>query len=256
MKTINLDINASRDYFVNESLKTLRTNVQFCGTDVKAIAVTSCKPNEGKSTISLELARSLAEVGKKVLFIDADMRKSVVVQKYADGMGIVGLSQYLSGQNSLEDVLYSTQVEGMDIIFAGQFPANPVELLSSSAFKALIDEQTKVYDYVLVDTPPLGVVIDCAVIANACDSAIMVIAAEKVSYRRAKVIKAQLEKSGVHILGVVLNRVKRGSLRYPKPYNSQNSKAYAKTSKKKSANEGSVSVAQVNLSDNKKDNAD
>lgn len=253
MKTINLDLNASRDYFVNESLKTLRTNVQFCGTDVKAIAVTSCQPNEGKSTISLELARSLAEVGKKVLFIDADMRKSVVVQKYADGMGIVGLSQYLSGQNSLEDVLYSTQVEGMDIIFAGQFPANPVELLSSSAFKALIDEQTKVYDYVLVDTPPLGVVIDCAVIANVCDSAIMVIAAEKVSYRRAKAIKAQLDKSGVHILGVVLNRVKNSSLRYPRPYSG---KTYAKSSKKKAKNADSIPAAEVSLSDNKKDNAD
>ena len=111
MKTINLDFSASKDYFVNESLKTLRTNVQFCGTDVKAIAVTSCQPNEGKSTISLELARSLAEVGKKVLFIDADLRKSVIVQKYVDGVGIVGLSQYLSGQNTLEDVLYSTQFE-------------------------------------------------------------------------------------------------------------------------------------------------
>ena len=220
MKTINLDLNASKDYFVNESLKTIRTNVQFCGTDVKAIAVTSCHPNEGKSTISLELARSLAEVGKKVLFVDADMRKSVIVQKYADGVGIVGLSQYLSGQNTLDDVLYSTQIEGMDIIFSGQFPANPVELLSSSAFKALIEEQTKVYDYVLIDTPPLGMVIDCAVISNVCDSAIMVVAAEKVSNRRARAIKAQLDKSGVHILGVVLNRVKKGNFKYPKTYSS------------------------------------
>ena len=220
MKTINLDLKAVQDYFVNEALKSLRTNVQFCGTDVKAIAVTSCRPNEGKSTLSLELARSLAEVGQKVLFIDADLRKSVTVQRYADGAGIFGLSQYLSGQNPLEDVLYGTQIEGLHIIFSGPFPANPVELLSSSMFKKLIDEQTKVYDYVIVDTPPLGMVIDCAVITNVCDSAIIVVAAEKVSHRQAKAIKLQLEKSGVHILGVVLNRVKSAGLLYHKSYRS------------------------------------
>ena len=223
MKRITLELNATKDYFVGEALKALRTNVQFCGTDVKAITITSCHPNEGKSTISLELAKSLAEVGKKVLFIDADMRKSVIVKDYSDGRGIYGLSQYLSGQNTLEDVLFATQIENFHIIFAGQFPANPVELLNSSAFKKLIDEQTKIYDYVIVDTPPLGVVIDCAVIANVCDSAILVIAAEKVSNRRALVIKNQLAKSGVRILGVVLNRVKNKSLRYPKPYGAPNS---------------------------------
>ena len=218
MKTINLDLKAVQDYFVNESLKSLRTNVQFCGTDVKAIAVTSCSPNEGKSTLSLELARSLAEVGKKVLFVDADLRKSVTVQRYADEAGVLGLSQYLSGQNSLEDVLYATQIEGLHIIFSGTFPANPVELLNSSMFNKLLEEQTQVYDYVIVDTPPLGMVIDCAVIANVCDSAIIVIAAEKIPYRQAKAIKLQLEKSGVHILGVVLNRVKPSGFRHHRTY--------------------------------------
>lgn len=236
MRIVNLDFNASNDYFVSEAFKTLRTNVQFCGTDVKAIAITSCLPNEGKSTISLELSRSLAEVGKKVLFIDADMRKSVIVKKYADVAGICGLSQYLSGQSKLEEVLFATQAEGLHVIFAGQFPANPVELLNSSAFKQLIQEQTQVYDYVIVDTPPLGVVIDCAVIANVCDSAIMVIAAEKVSNRRAAVIKNQLAKSGVHILGVVLNRVRNARLRYPKAYGAASgySKKYKADKKKDS----------------------
>lgn len=218
MKSINLELKATKDYFVGEAIKALRTNVQFCGTDVKAIAVTSCHPNEGKSTISLELANSLAQVGKKVLFIDADMRKSVIVKKYVAGTGICGLSQYLSGQSELEDVLYATQTDGFHIIFAGQFPANPVELLNSTAFKTLIEEQTKVYDYVIVDTPPLGMVIDCAVISNICDSAIMVIAAGRVSNRRAMLIKNQLSKSGVHILGVVLNMINKRGGNYPMAY--------------------------------------
>lgn len=234
MRTIELNFGEPKKYFIDEAYKTLRANIQFCGTDVKAIAITSCHPNEGKSTMAIEVAKSLAEAGKKVLLIDADLRKSVIVKKYASSAGICGLSQYLSGQSTLDEVLFATQVEGFHIMFSGQFPANPVELLGSSAFKRMIDEQTKVYDYVLVDTPPLGVVIDCAVIANACDSAIMVLAAEKVSLRRANVIKNQLAKSGVHILGVVLNKVRNGRMRYPKPYGPSNSYSkYGKKSNKK-----------------------
>lgn len=218
MRKIELDFGEPQKYFIDEAYKTLRANIQFCGTDVKAIAITSCHPNEGKSTVAIEVARSLAEAGKKVLLIDADMRKSVLVKKYASSTGICGLSQYLSGQNSWEDVLYATQQENFHIVFSGQFPANPVELLGSSAFANMIEAQKKVYDYVIVDTPPLGIVIDCAVIANVCDSAIMVISAEKVSVRRATIVKNQLCKSGVHILGVVLNKVRHGRMRYPKPY--------------------------------------
>ena len=218
MKHIELDFGEPQKYFIEEAYKALRTNIQFCGTDVKAIAVTSCHPNEGKSTVAMAVSKSLAEAGKKVLLIDADLRKSVIVRNYVEGVGICGLSQYLSGQNSWDDVLYETQLENFHIVFSGQFPANPVELLGSSAFGNMIEEQTKIYDYVIVDTPPLGVVIDCAVIANVCDSAIMVLSSEKVSVRRATVVKNQLSKSGVHILGVVLNKVRNGRMRYPKPY--------------------------------------
>lgn len=230
MRTVELNFGEPKKYFIDEAYKTLRANIQFCGTDVKAIAITSCHPNEGKSTMAIEVAKSLAEAGKKVLLVDADLRKSVIVKKHASSSGICGLSQYLSGQSTLDEVLFATQVEGFHIIFSGQFPANPVELLGSSAFKRMIKEQTQIYDYVLIDTPPLGVVIDCAVIANACDSAIMVLAAEKVSLRRANVIKNQLSKSGVHILGVVLNKVRNGRMRYPKPYGPSNS--YSKYGKK------------------------
>lgn len=228
MRTVTLNFGAPNKYFVDEAYKTLRANIQFCGTDVKAIAITSCHPDEGKSTTAMELAKSLAEAGKKVLLIDADMRKSEMVKKYVDSAGIFGLSQYLSGQNTLDEVLFATQIEGLHIVFSGQFPANPVELLGSSAFGKMIEEQKQVYDYVLIDTPPLGVVIDCAVVANVCDSAILVMAAEKVSYRRAVITKNQLEKSGVHILGVVLNMVKMGKVRYPKYYGKAKKSKYSK----------------------------
>lgn len=218
MKTILLKEEVKNDYFVTEAYRTLRTNMQFCGKDVKVITLTSCMPNEGKTTIAIELGKSFAEIGKKVLFIDADLRKSVVVRKYTKESGVVGLSQFLSGQASEEDVLYRTQYDGLDIVFAGQYPPNPVELLGSLAFKEFIEKSKKIYDYILIDSPPLGMVIDSAVVASFCDSAIMVVNAGKIRRKQALDVKEQLQRSGVRILGVVLNhadskknRVKSGA---------------------------------------------
>lgn len=205
MKTIVLKEENKRDYFVTEAYRTLRTNMQFCGKEVRVIALTSCFPNEGKTTIALELGKSLAEIGKKVLVIDADLRKSVVVRKYTSEAGVLGLSQFLSQQASEEDVLYHTQHERLDIIFAGQYPPNPVELLGSLNFKEFIEKSKEVYDYILIDTPPLGMVIDSAVVAGVCDSAILVVNAGKVRRKLALEVKEQLLRSGVRILGVVLN---------------------------------------------------
>jgi capsular exopolysaccharide synthesis family protein len=210
VKTITLREEGKKDYFITEAYRTLRTNMQFCGKDVHVIALTSCMPNEGKTTLTIELAKSLAEIGKKVLMIDADLRKSVVVKKYTKEQGVVGLSQFLSQQATEEDVLYKTQYEGLDIIFAGQYPPNPVELLGSLAFREYMQECKKKYDYVLIDTPPLGMVIDGAVVASSCDSAIMVINAGKIHRAQAIEVRDQLMRSGVRILGVVLNHADAG----------------------------------------------
>ncbi len=218
-KFVNLKTYTQDDYPMREAYKTLRTNLQFCGDDIHVIAVTSCMPNEGKSTISLELSKSLAELGKKVLFIDADLRKSVLVNKYADRAGIEGLSQFLSGQAVLQDVLYSTQFPNLYVIFSGAFPPNPVELLSKSKFKDFIDNAKNTFDYIIIDCPPLGNVIDAAVVANVCDSAIMVISANTISAKFAKNVKSQLEKSGCRILGAVLNNIEeKGSGYYSRYY--------------------------------------
>lgn len=218
-KSVNLRTYTEDDYSVKEAYKTLRTNIQFCGDDIHVIAVTSCMPNEGKSTVSLELAKSLAELGKKVLLIDADLRKSVLVNKYADKAGIEGLSQFLSGQAVLQDVLFSTQYPNFYIIFSGAFPPNPVELLSKAKFKDFIDNAKNTFEYIIIDCPPLGSVIDAAVVANVCDSAVMVIATNAVSGTFAKNVKSQLEKSGCRILGAVLNNVvNKNSSYYNKRY--------------------------------------
>ena len=104
MLNINLDKITDLDFKTKEAYKTLRTNVQFCGNDVKIISLTSCVPNEGKSMVSFNLAISMAETGKKVLFIDADLRKSVLIGRYKINKAIKGLTQYLSGVEKLDDV--------------------------------------------------------------------------------------------------------------------------------------------------------
>ena len=209
MRTIELTLEENNNYFVREAFNTLRTNILFSGKDVKSIVVTSCFAHEGKTTISFETARSLAESGKKVLLVDADLRKSVMVSRITKERGITGLSQLLSGQVSMEDAIYHTQFTGLDIIFAGPYPPNPTELVGGAEFKALIKAQRDHYDYILVDAAPLGLVIDAALMASVCDGAIMVVNMGHVKYRVAQNVKEQLEKSGCRLLGVVLNQVDR-----------------------------------------------
>lgn len=209
MRTIELDFGYSNNYFMREAFNTLRTNILFSGKDVKTIIFTSCVAHEGKTTVSFETAKSLSEANKKVLVIDADLRKSVTATRYIKERGICGLSQILSGQVDLSQALYHTQYPGLDVIFAGPFPPNPTELVGSSAFKELLDSVRPLYDYVIVDVPPLGLVIDAAIMANVCDGAVIVINQGTVKHRMAQDVKAQLQKTNCRILGVVLNQTQR-----------------------------------------------
>lgn len=197
----------NKDYQSNEAYKILRTNIEFSGADNKVIVVTSSMPNEGKSTVSLSVAMSLAESGKRVLFIDCDLRKSAMVGRHRVNRQIKGLSHFLSGQAEIGEVLYKVNGETMDMIFAGVVPPNPAELLSQSRFEDMISSARNRYDYVIIDTPPLGSVIDAAIIARQCDTSVLVVAANTVSHKFAKSVKEQLEKSGCPILGAVLNKV-------------------------------------------------
>lgn len=214
MKKVELQQIFKERYAKTEAFKTLRTNLLFSGKDVKVITITSCAANEGKSSMTIELAKNLAQVGKRVLLLDADLRKSVIVSKYTNAVGISGLSEYLSGQKTLDDVLYSTQFEGFDIIFAGQYPPNPVDLLGNDTFKDLLVYGREHYDYVLLDTPPLGLVIDAAVTCSLSDGALIVISENRISYRFAQLVKEQIEMSGCRVLGVVLNLVGTGHSSY------------------------------------------
>lgn len=211
MRSVNLEKLEELSYGKKEAFNSLRTNISFCGADIQVIAFTSSTPDEGKSSTVMELGRALAEDGKKVLVVDADLRKSVLVGRHhakAEKGNILGLSHYLSGQSKLEDVLHSTNVENLDIIFAGRTTPNPTELLGNHYFGELIEMARKKYEMVLIDTPPLGSVIDTAIIIPGCDGVILIVEANKCSYKFILDVKKQIQVTGCRILGVVLNKVK------------------------------------------------
>lgn len=214
MENIALKLPGSNDFFTQEAYKVLRTNIQFCGADIKVIAITSCNENEGKTTIALHLAKSFAELGKKVLLIDADMRKSVMAGRNTTAKNTKGLSELLTGMNTLEECLYDTQYSKLNILFAGQYPPNPVELISGKYFEDLIAHARQAYDYVIIDTPPLGRVIDSAVVAAIADGTVMVMGGNRVRAKQAKEVVAQLKMSNCKILGVVRNNTSKKSKGY------------------------------------------
>lgn len=208
MKKTELKLSDNNNFFVEEAYKSFRTNLQFCGQDIKVICITSCAENEGKTTLSLKTAKNFSELDRKVLIIDADMRKSVIAGRNANSSSVTGLSEVLSGLVSFDDAVYETQYPGLHLLFSGQFPPNPVELLSSKYFAELIADVREKYDYVIIDTPPLGLVIDAAVVARVSDGAVIAISDLGISRRRAISVRDQLLKSGTRILGAVRNNVK------------------------------------------------
>lgn len=195
------------DFRTKEAYKTLRTNLSFAGKNVKVVALTSCTPNEGKTSLSFQLALSLAEGGWKTVMVDADLRKSVLRGRYKASHEKFGLSHFLSGQSDLDDTICETNIENFYLIFAGPVPPNPSELLGNDNFKEMLKKLRADYDYVIIDTPPLGSVIDGAVVAAGCDGAVIVIESNAVSYKFVQSVKEQLEKANVRILGCVLNKV-------------------------------------------------
>lgn len=203
-----------KSYAVREELKTLRTNIQFCGDDKRVLLFTSCLAGEGKSTTTQELAASLSEIDKRVLYIDADLRKD---KDDKDGLSRdypYGLTHFLSGQCTSRECVYSTNIRGLYAVPSGLVPPNPSELLATARMQQLIDEMKEVFDYLIIDTAPLGMVVDAAVLAPLCDGAILLIESGSVAYRLAQNVLKQLQNTQCPVLGVILNKVSRSKGSY------------------------------------------
>lgn len=213
-----------------EAYKTLRSNIEFSGDHIQTIVITSCTPNEGKSEVSFELARSMAENGSRVLLIDADLRKSVMHEHFKVAKVKFGLSNYLIGKCTMEEATCRTDDDGFFIMFSGPTTPTPSELLNSDRFAQLLKDGKEQYDYIIIDTPPLGSVIDSAIVGKRCDGTILVVSSGVISYRFAQNVQAQLQKADCHVLGCVLNKVEMNSRKgyYRKYYGKYYKKYYNK----------------------------
>ena len=226
------------NYFINEAFNALSINLRFSGPDRKVITMTSCFENEGKSFTVLQLARHLCQDGKRVLVIDADMRKSRMASKYTDLSGIKGLSEVLSEMATLDEALYHVEnVPGMDVIFSGDYPPNPCVLLGNHRFNDLIAQFREQYDYVLIDNAPLVPVVDAILCAKASDGVVLIVNRGKVRQKVLRTVAGQIEQSGVELIGVILNDngKKKSLFGFKRKAKTDFGKYYA--SKRKSASE-------------------
>lgn len=207
-KKLGLAIKAEEYY------NALRTNIQLSGNNLKVISITSVKPGEGKSTTSTNIAWAFARAGYKTLLIDADIRNSVMSGVFKSREKITGLTEFLSGTTDLSQGLCDTNVENLFVIQAGSVSPNPTALLQSENFSTMLDTLRKYFDYIIVDTAPIGVVIDAAIITQKCDAFVLVTAAGETNRRDVQKAKGQLEQTEKPFLGVVLNKLNTSVEKY------------------------------------------
>ena len=189
-----------------EYYNALCTNIQLSGDKLKVISVTSVNPGEGKSTTSINIAWSFARAGYKTLLIDGDIRNSVMSGVFKSREKITGLTEFLSGTTDLSHGLCDTNIENLFVVQSGSVSPNPTALLQSKNFNDMIETLRKYFDYIIVDTAPIGIVIDAAIIVQKCDASILVAEAGVAKRREVQKAKSQLEHTGKLFLGVVLNK--------------------------------------------------
>lgn len=196
-------LNENTPFAVYEAYRSLQTNVMFsldAGEGGKIIGITSSESGEGKSTNAFNLALSMAETGKKILFLDCDLRLSVTAQR--TGLAASpGLSNVLTGMADLKECVQRYENSGLDVITAGNLPPNPVKLLGSPRMEELCKSLKASYDYIIADLPPVGMVADAVILSKFYDGVVLVV---KEGYSRSDRIRSMirdLEFVGVWILG-------------------------------------------------------
>ena len=210
MKKCEITKFPSCSYMMREGLNTLGTNLSFAGADVKRIMITSSVSGEGKSTVSMNLMRTMSETGFRVVLLDVDLRKSRLSEnygfKYPEGENL-GLAHFLAGRCSMDEILYETNLKDAFFIPVGREVKNSVRLLNSPLLGELLEGLKDKFDYVLLDTPPIGMLIDAAHVAKCCDGTLLVVRFDMVSKKKLRTVVKQLENSGSPVIGTVLNAV-------------------------------------------------
>jgi len=193
-----------------EAFLALRTNINFLAAnkDLKKIIITSSLPSEGKTSIAVNLSLALSAANHKVVLIDADLRKPLI-HKYlrlpnGNKMGVTSILQSRDG-SSKGCMHHNIDRKGLSVIPCGVVPPNPTELLSSQRMKMMIEQLGELYDFVIIDTPPVSIVTDAAVLSQYTDGVIFVVKQKDVTFEQARLAKRNLDTVNANILGVVIN---------------------------------------------------
>ena len=220
---------------IAEAYRGIRTSIEFSNLDkdLKVINVTSSMQNEGKSTVLANLAVSFANLDKKVLIMEGDLRNPSVHRMF-NISNIKGLTDILLQNKVFADCVHCTDVKNLHVLTCGAIPPNPSEMLSSKKIRDFIESLREYYDYIFIDAPPIGIVTDAGIISTYTDGCIFVVGAGDADIEMAKVSKERLEKVGANILGVVLNKFEAsGASGYYNYYYEQETKGKGKGRRKK-----------------------
>lgn len=204
----------------DEAIRSVRTNIQFSSLDKKnkIISVTSTKPAEGKSTVIYKLAKSFADNGDKVILLDCDLR-SPSISEIAGINDNVGITNYLTGKVNIQRAINKDREQSnLDMIFTGPVPPNPAEILASNTFKEFVEDLSKEYDYVFIDTPPVGLFTDASLVSTISDGVIFVIKSSDTKREDIALALENLKKVDAHILGAVLTHMPMKEKKYGKYY--------------------------------------
>lgn len=220
MKQAIINNPGSLDYEGNEALNTACTNISFLGADKKKLVITSCNMSEGKSFVAMQIMLNLAKRGKRVVLVDTDLRRSFLMNRFdirTDDQ-LVGLSNYLAGYCTSSAIVYETNLYGACFVPIGREVANPIPLLDSQRLPDLLNELAEQFDMVLVDAPPIGMVVDAANIARYCDGCLFVVEYAKRHKRELAGAVRQMQQSNCPVLGCIINKVSMKTLSEKKYY--------------------------------------
>lgn len=244
MKTIEFANFPTQSFAYAEAMNTLATNLSFCGDNVKTVLLTSRFAGEGKSFVAMNLMRTLASLQKRVVLLDADLRRSRIVTNYMgrtpDG-NMDGLAHYLAGHVEMDDIVYATNFTNAYFIPIGREVSSSLQLLSSNRLQTLMDALRASFDVVLIDTPPVGMIVDALEMAKYADGAMIVVGYKRGRKQEIKDIVSTVQKTGCPVLGAVMNNVNFDTLanrqyyyrseRYFSYYKHKNYYGYSQTRK-------------------------
>lgn len=192
---------------IAEAYRGIRSSIEFSNLDkeLKVISITSTIQNEGKSTVIANLAVNFANLDKKVLILEGDLRNPSVHRMF-NISNINGLTDILLDNKGFTECVHCTDVKNLHLLTCGKIPPNPSEMLSSKKIREFVNSLRDYYDYVFIDAPPIGIVTDAVIISTYADGCIFVVGAGDADIEMVKMAKERLESVGANILGVVLNK--------------------------------------------------